>query len=396
MKRIFGLNSAVMILLLLVFGGSDLRAAWGNYDTTFGFLGAAIDPVTSHYPVAVALQPDGKILVTGYKSVNGYKKFFLRRYLSNGSLDTSFGNNGSAVPGAIVLTSADYSGTGIAVQDNGRIAVVGYGNGKRVVWRFYSNGSPDSSIGYGGMKTLSSYPYPGTIKDAIEAHGNNLIVSVSDSANKMVMVRILSSGAIDANFGSGGEAATSFHISAYRVSTEPSTGDIIVAGTFNGGGSFGLMRWRENGDVDPSFQVDPQDTGVFITGDHIKQQNGNYLMREKFWGYMNQLPSGAAFHEFRANGQYNRRVSFEYFPYLSAVEPCPSVFAEQSDGRIVAGGVSKLYRFDADLNAASKQSSNCDSYASVANPTEAVLQPDDKMLSAGRYNGSIILVRTLP
>ena len=152
MKRIFGLNPALMILLLLVFGGSDLRAAWGNYDTTFGFLGAAIDPVTSHYPVAVALQPDGKIVVTGYKSVNGYKKFFLRRYLSNGSLDTSFGNNGSAVPGAIVLTSADYSGTGIAVQDNGRIAVVGYGNDKRVVWRFYSNGSPDSSIGYGGMK----------------------------------------------------------------------------------------------------------------------------------------------------------------------------------------------------------------------------------------------------
>ena len=86
----------IATLVLSVFSANS-SGAWGDYDTTFGSLGIASDGITSHYPEGVAVQADGKILVTGFRYVSGKKRFFLRRYLSNGQVDTSFGNNGSAI-----------------------------------------------------------------------------------------------------------------------------------------------------------------------------------------------------------------------------------------------------------------------------------------------------------
>jgi hypothetical protein len=80
------------LAIVLVLGvTSHSHGAWGDYDTTFGFLGAIVDnTVTNHTPQGVAVQTDGKILVTGYRLVGGKKRLFLRRYLSNGQVDTSF------------------------------------------------------------------------------------------------------------------------------------------------------------------------------------------------------------------------------------------------------------------------------------------------------------------
>src|SRR5262245_62107600 len=123
------LAQILTIIFAVALTADIARANWGDFDTTFGFLGATMDSsVTSHYPNGVALQPDGKILVTGYRLVSGKKRFFLRRYLSNGQVDTSFGNNGSAISNALIVIDADYYGQKIVVQDNGRIAVVGMGN----------------------------------------------------------------------------------------------------------------------------------------------------------------------------------------------------------------------------------------------------------------------------
>ena len=90
-------------------------------DTTFGTGGKVTTDLGSvnDYPYDVELQPDGKILVAGGDG------FSLARYNSNGTIDTTFGNNG------IVQQSGTDSAFGIIVQPDGKILV---GGGSNFAW----------------------------------------------------------------------------------------------------------------------------------------------------------------------------------------------------------------------------------------------------------------------
>jgi uncharacterized delta-60 repeat protein len=83
-------------------------------DTTFGINGKLFTPVSGK----LAIQSDGRILVTGY--TNGTSgSGGLARYLPNGSLDSGFGIDGSAsgFPSGL--------GSGLALQPDGNILVTG-------------------------------------------------------------------------------------------------------------------------------------------------------------------------------------------------------------------------------------------------------------------------------
>jgi uncharacterized delta-60 repeat protein len=73
-------------------------------------------------PLGIALQPDGKIVAAGTTfGLNG-RDFALARYNSDGSLDTGFGINGSAV---MDLYHQDDNATRVAVAPDGKIVMVG-------------------------------------------------------------------------------------------------------------------------------------------------------------------------------------------------------------------------------------------------------------------------------
>lgn len=77
-KIICGIKLAVAIALAIVIQTLETRAAWGDLDTAFGSGGIAYDTVTGHRPRSVAIQQDGKILVTGYRVVShSGERFFL-------------------------------------------------------------------------------------------------------------------------------------------------------------------------------------------------------------------------------------------------------------------------------------------------------------------------------
>jgi uncharacterized delta-60 repeat protein len=99
----------------------------GSLDDSFDSNGIVLIPIGDgeDYCEDITLQPDGKILVTGY-SFNGENyDFFVLRCNTDGSPDDAFGDDG------IVITpfgsSNDY-GKEIAVQENGRIVVAGFSN----------------------------------------------------------------------------------------------------------------------------------------------------------------------------------------------------------------------------------------------------------------------------
>ena len=118
----------------------------GSLDTSFDADGKVATDFGGGMATGVALQPDGKIVVAGHGSVG----FAMARYNPNGSLDASFGAGGKV--------TTDFNGAGgIALQDDGKIVAVGSAPGfggysDLALARYNANGSLDTSFGQQGTQ----------------------------------------------------------------------------------------------------------------------------------------------------------------------------------------------------------------------------------------------------
>jgi uncharacterized delta-60 repeat protein len=123
----------------------------GSRDAGFGSGGAVTaDFKGASLPHAVAVQGDGKVVVTGESFREGAYAFVTARYNPDGSLDRAFGTGGA------VETSFDPGvdgGQSIAVQPDGKIIVGGFASGKLALVRYDADGSLDAAFGAGGTTT---------------------------------------------------------------------------------------------------------------------------------------------------------------------------------------------------------------------------------------------------
>jgi uncharacterized delta-60 repeat protein len=144
-----GVNSAFTVVRL----NTD-----GSLDTTFSGDGIASTMVGALYDHghAVAIQSDGKIVVAG-ESFNGSNNdIALVRFNSGGTLDTSFDGDGKLTT---TLGSSSDSAAAVALQPDGTIVVGGYGtfaNNDAVILRYHTNGSLDTRFGL--WNTLDASP----------------------------------------------------------------------------------------------------------------------------------------------------------------------------------------------------------------------------------------------
>ena len=136
-----------------VFAAAPASAAQpGILDGSFGG-GVIAPPIGSgdDYGRAVALQPDGKIVVAGYCGNGSNDDFCLARYQTNGVLDASFGTGGTVISPIGSSTDRAYA---VAVQPDGKIIVAGYctdaGKDRFCLARYQANGSLDPGFGASG------------------------------------------------------------------------------------------------------------------------------------------------------------------------------------------------------------------------------------------------------
>ena len=123
----------------------------------------------------VALQGDGKIVVVGQLSGGG-GDFALARYNPNGSLDTSFSGDGKQ--------TTDFGGfdraNGVALQGDGKIVAVGEGGtgaaGDFALARYNPNGSLDTSFSGDGRQTTDFGGFDEA--DGVALQGDGKIVAV--------------------------------------------------------------------------------------------------------------------------------------------------------------------------------------------------------------------------
>src|SRR5262249_15597588 len=108
----------------------------------------------------LTVQPDGKIVVAGQTTPAGslVAGLALARYTADGALDPTFGSGGKVITdfGASPVERA----FALALQPDGKVLVAGTTYGKNgnsisdfVVMRFGSDGTPDPNFGSGGKVT---------------------------------------------------------------------------------------------------------------------------------------------------------------------------------------------------------------------------------------------------
>jgi uncharacterized delta-60 repeat protein len=233
----------------------------GNLDPSFGVGGKVTTDFfgEADFARAVALQNDGKIVVSGISSQSSAEgaNFALARYNGNGSLDTSFGVGGKV--------STDFSSSGdnayaMALQSDGKIILGGQSNLNFALARYQNNGSLDSGFGLGGKVTTDFLPGFGNVT-AIALYGDGRIaVAGYTGFYNFALARYHSNGNLDSSFGTGGKVISNFSGGAdYAFAIHlQRDGKIIAAGESarpRAFSDFALARYDNTGNLDPSFGV---------------------------------------------------------------------------------------------------------------------------------------------
>ncbi|HLG03023.1 MAG TPA: T9SS type A sorting domain-containing protein [Bacteroidia bacterium] len=235
----------------------------GSLDNTFGSGGKVTTAVSADndYGYSIAIQPDGKIVVAGVSGVFSNYDFSVVRYNNDGSLDTTFGSGGKIIT---PIGSGHDFGYSLAIQSDGKIVISGSSvigpNTDFAMVRYESTGTLDTTFGSGGIVTTAVSPtFDGSQSVFIQPDGKIVAAGISGNGtwNHFALVRYDINGGLDSTFGVGGKVITV--ISAMndycRSVSIQSDGKIVAAGyTLNGSGyDFAVVRYNSDGSLDSAF-----------------------------------------------------------------------------------------------------------------------------------------------
>lgn len=249
----------------------------GSIDTSFGTNGTAHLPVAkSGAAMAVALQPDGKILVGARATLSSEDgEYAVARLNTNGTLDTTFGNqsgwwisNPSKRGESVQELAVVGTGAGFSIYVGGN-AVAADGKQTMVAIRLTSAGLPDQTYGVGGFV---SRPVNSNVADmAVTPTGRvviaGLVVPPGGGVATAVLVAFTPTGQPDTGFDGDGVAYPAplpgvFTVNAFALAAQGES--VLVAGRAAWGPGVGLagvvFRVTAAGAVDPTFATD----GVFV------------------------------------------------------------------------------------------------------------------------------------
>jgi uncharacterized delta-60 repeat protein len=226
----------------------------GALDTTFGSGGSVqVNIGSDDEAYDVAIQADGKILVIGTSS----GRIALVRLLTTGAPDPSFGHS------AIVSALAG-DGLAVAVQPDGKIlAGGGAPGGDFRIARYDANGNSDLSFGTGGFTDVSFSDSAHVHDLAIQPDGKIVAIGMnqfSGTQSDFALARLTPAGVLDPTFDGDGKVVTS--IGAYdhanHIALQPD-GKIVAGGESGPSQSqvdVAVVRYLPSGALDTSFSTD--------------------------------------------------------------------------------------------------------------------------------------------
>ncbi|MFC1453235.1 hypothetical protein ACFLSJ_07840 [Verrucomicrobiota bacterium] len=211
----------------------------GTLDGTFSDDGMAVNAGGNWNDVA--LQADGRMVVAGTHWNGTNRDIVVARYLSDGTLDSTFGENG-----VVTAASGDYySWNPVAIQQDGKILVAGRGSSWSGILRYNTNGSPDTSFSEDG---IAEGP---TGYLAIQSDGKIVVAGTVSyySARDIRVARYNTDGTLDTSFSNDGVVDVSVRLidRAYGVALQPDGKIVVVGNTASSWSQVDFMTLRLHG-----------------------------------------------------------------------------------------------------------------------------------------------------
>ena len=262
-----GRLTVILIGFLSLLAPVVLADGPGDLDPTFGNSGVVTTTVGDNSRAfAVAIQPDGHIIVAGDAYLDGAPfglfDFALARYTPDGQLDPSFGVAG------MITTPIDGSATALdlAVQSNGNIVAAGISRSSGsfniledfALARYTLGGQLDPSFSDDGLVTTTIGTEGGGYGLVLQPDGKIVVAGVSHHAgggSDFTLVRYASNGQLDLSFGDDGIVTTTIGSDAWGFDVAlQADNKILVAGKSDN--HFALARYTSAGQLDPTFSDD--------------------------------------------------------------------------------------------------------------------------------------------
>jgi uncharacterized delta-60 repeat protein len=372
---------------------------------------------------AVALQPDGKLVVVGQTYTNNDytgEDFAVARYNTDGTLDPTFGVNGKVTtdfPGLAAVASS------VVIQPDGKILVAGgaFPNftflGDFELVRYNSNGSLDTSFGSGGIVT-TSFPGQGSYAFALALQSDGKIIaagtdfvnfsSEDNSDTDFALERYNPDGTPDTTFGNGGQVTTDFdgfNDDVFSILIQ-ADGKLVAVGSAKNPATyydFAAVRYLANGTIDTTFGVAGKvrtDFGFagFDQARSAALQPDGKIVAAGTAIFNNGLSEPFALARYNSNGTLDTTFHGDgklFIDFGSFDQTAYSVFL-QPDGKIVTAGYPNTESSDSDfLLARLKTNGSLDRTFGIGGKVrtsfgdlnggayDAVLQPDGKIVAVG-------------
>jgi uncharacterized delta-60 repeat protein len=338
----------------------------GTLDNSFGINGKVTAPVGSldDYGMCIALLDNMKILVGGFYSSPAYLHIFLLKFNSDGSPDTTFGNKGTDT---LLTGMSDDIANAIAIQPDGKILLSGYSsNGSDndfLLVRFNPDGSPDSTFGTDG-KVITNVGGSNDVSYSIGLQTDGKILLGGTAYNgmydDMAVVRYNTDGSVDSTFNVDGKVFTSIKTSGssgHSLAVQ-SDGKIVIAGDYNDNAfhNMAVARYNTNGTLDHTFNQDGKST-ITIEGESINyctgmtvEQDGKIVVTG-----VSQMTNGSDYDICLVRFNSDGSVDSSFGTHGSVIkdinnhsDDTPTAVIMQPDGRIVVLGYSGGGNFVAD------------------------------------------------
>ena len=270
-------HTLVLAAALLVAFAAPSAAAPGQLDPSFGVGGTVVIEFPSSYSGAraVAVQADGRIVAAGFAHTNDsiISDFALTRYDTDGTLDPTFGTGGAV---RTDFGGRFDEALAVAVQADGRIVVAGNssdaGGYDMAVARYNSDGTLDTSFDGDGTALVDFGSESSARAVALQPDGKVVLagsvthpVGAGCCVSDFALARLTSAGVLDSSFDGDGRVITDFlagadngHDAAQAVLVQ-SDGRIVAAGGGVAGGAsvdFAVARYLADGSLDPTFSND--------------------------------------------------------------------------------------------------------------------------------------------
>ncbi len=312
LTQIQKLSLILTLALILTFAWTTLAHAGGpgDLDPTFGGTGVVTTSIGTYASGrSIAIQPDGKIALTGY-SESGLP---LVRYNEDGSLDTTFNGTGVLTTD---IDSDDEISDSIIIQANGKIIAAGckgsdfLSEHNAFLIRYTSNGTIDATLNSTGVVTNTFCGWEADVALAQQSDGKSVMVTTEfrgnpfDPETAIAIARYTITGTLDTTFNSTGIVTT-------RIKNQNSRGEyavlqpdnkIIVAGSSSN--SVALLRYTITGTLDTTFNATGivtsaipsisstidggslglQRDGKIIVGHTFNSDGNDYLMLTRYLG----------------------------------------------------------------------------------------------------------------